>query len=148
MLEGNIKSYNGDLSWVHPFQDGEYPPWLTKPVYYNTIKKIVIEDGVTGIGKNSFRWLTWVESIEIADSVKMIQDKAFLDCNSLKNLVLPSRGLTNIGKDIFYANSSQSEQGKQITIIINNVQGDGRWYSKENGDEVFIDWNNIRRKRF
>ncbi len=146
--KGNIKSYNGDLSWVHPFQDGEYPPWLTKPVYYNTIKKIVIEDGVTGIGKNSFRWLTWVESIEIADSVKMIQDKAFLDCNSLKNLVLPSRGLTNIGKDIFYANSSQSEQGKQITIIINNVQGDGRWYSKENGDEVFIDWNNIRRKRF
>lgn len=50
------------------------------------ITSIVIEDGVTTIGKNAFSICEFTQSISIPISVKKINEKAFEYCNSLKNI--------------------------------------------------------------
>lgn len=62
-------------------------PWL---VYSNEIEKIVVEDGVTGVGEYAFYNLKKLTAVELSDSVKTIGYYAFRNCTSLKSITLPS----------------------------------------------------------
>ena len=75
------------------------------------IEKVVIEQGVTAIGNNSFAWMDALCSVEIADSVTSIGSRAFSQCAELTDLALPN-GLTFIGDYAFMGCSSLT----QITI--------------------------------
>ncbi len=66
------------------------------------IKKIVINEGLTGIGDDAFSCCDAAESVVIPDSVTWIGDGAFASCRSLKKLTVPN-GVTRIGKYAFYA---------------------------------------------
>lgn len=59
-------------------------PWKNE-VFYT----VIIEDGVTHIGKNAFIDQWSVTSVTIADSVTDIGDGAFSGCNGIKTLVMP-----------------------------------------------------------
>ena len=57
------------------------------PVYGNSsVKKVVIEDGVTSIGDNAFPNCAGLESIEIPSGVTSIGDFAFSRCSSLTSI--------------------------------------------------------------
>ena len=71
------------------------------PVYINSsVKKVVIEDGVTSIGNDAFYYCTSLTSITIPDSVTSIGSSAFRDCTSLTTITIPD-GVTSIGSSAF-----------------------------------------------
>lgn len=74
--------------------DGEEPP----PMWHGneTIKEIVIENGITRIGDFAFDACTKVESISISDSVTSIGDWAFANCKKLESITIPN-SVTDIG---------------------------------------------------
>ena len=60
------------------------------------ITKVVIEDGVTKIGKFAFTNLQQLTSVQIPDSVKTIGNSAFARCSSLRQIDIPG-SVTEIG---------------------------------------------------
>ena len=83
-------------------------PW---DAYWEQIKTLVIEPGVTGIGSYAFWRLSYMTSVEIPDTVTHIDAYAFHSCGSLETIDLP-QGLTIIGTGAFY----QCGGVKQIMI--------------------------------
>ncbi|MCI6832489.1 MAG: leucine-rich repeat protein, partial [Clostridiales bacterium] len=124
------------LTWSFAVADGtltisgegamdDYDSWSSRP--WNdlgeSITTVVVEDGVTTIGKNAFFALVQLktaelgkdvtrigarafgncnnlESINIPDGVTAIEGGAFANCSKLKELVLPD-GVTRIGEAAF-----------------------------------------------
>ena len=70
-------------------------PW--RSFYF---KKVIIQDGVTGIGDNAFNNCESVKSISIANSVKRIGECAFYGCRISGVLTLPEN-LEVLGKGAF-----------------------------------------------
>ncbi|MBQ9808511.1 MAG: leucine-rich repeat domain-containing protein [Ruminococcus sp.] len=98
-----------------------YVPWYD---IRNNIKSVIIENGITDIGRNAFYTCTSLESvtipdsvtsigyrafqrctgltsIEIPDSVTSIDDYAFEFCTGLTSITIPD-SVTSIGTDAFY----------------------------------------------
>jgi hypothetical protein len=75
------------------------------------ITRIVIEDGVTSIGKNAFSGCSTLTSVDMADSVTSMGTNAFYGCTSLSNVRL-SQNLTSIAESAFFECSSL----KSVTI--------------------------------
>lgn len=73
----------------------------------NTIKTVILPDGVEEIGFAAFDGLRALETINIPSSVKIIDDFAFRWCESLKNVYIPD-GLTEIGREAFYGSGITS----------------------------------------
>ena len=70
-------------------------PWNVQ-----NVKDVVIENGVTSIGRNAFRGCEGVKEIQLPESVETIGDSAFAFCTQLKKLWLP-QNLTKIGRAAF-----------------------------------------------
>ena len=73
-------------------------PWRDR--HEAAILKVVVEDGVTAIGKAAFAYCTNVTSASIAASVTSIGDEAFYFCKKLAEAELPA-GLTGLGESAF-----------------------------------------------
>ena len=77
-------------------------PWMK---YRDTIRRVVIPEGVTRIGAHAFYgaysdFQFSFNSVTIADSVTSIGDRAFIGCNYLERANLPN-DLTEIGASAF-----------------------------------------------
>lgn len=70
--------------------------------YASDITKVVIDDGVTGIGTYGFYGLTALKDIEIPETVTSIGRGAFVRCDALEEIVLPT-GITTISEEMFYS---------------------------------------------
>ncbi len=77
-------------------------PWYS---YASSITTVIIEDGVTSIGRYSFYNYTNLTSITIPDSVTSIGTYAFRGCSSLTSVTIPN-GVTSIGSYTFFKCSS------------------------------------------
>ena len=66
----------------------------------DSIKKVVIEDGVTSIGNRAFYWCTGLTSIALPNSVTSIGNSAFDVCESLTSITIPG-SVTIIGDSAF-----------------------------------------------
>lgn len=75
----------------------DYRPWKE---YKNSIKTVIIGDGVTTIGENSFIDCNSLADVTIADSVAMIGYSAFYDCDSLTRVTIGDSVIT-IGDSAF-----------------------------------------------
>lgn len=62
-------------------------PWIS---YANQIKALVIEEGITSIGKYTFEYLTKLETAMLPETVNLIDCGAFRGCSSLKSIYLPA----------------------------------------------------------
>ena len=80
------------------FVDYRYVPWGS--ICYD-IEKVVIEDGVTNIGKYAFYECTNLTSVEMPNSVTSIEAAAFDGCKSLTSIKIPN-SVTSIGDWAFY----------------------------------------------
>lgn len=76
-------------------------PWRKNSYQNSLIKALVVEDGVTSIGKYAFKGLDAMKSAKIAGSVKKIGDYAFEFCMHLSDLILQP-GITTVGENAFY----------------------------------------------
>lgn len=110
--------------------NGEMPAYETnsavQPEEWKTAQKLVVEDGVTKIGKYAFDRCTALKDAEIAATVKTIDDSAFFSCANLENILLHD-GIEAISASAFRAcNSLQSAVlPKSITSIGSRAfQGD------------------------
>ena len=77
-------------------------PWHSQ---LNEIKKVVIENKVTNIGRNAFSACKNLVSVTISNSVTSIGDGAFYDCSSLTSITIPN-SVTSIGGNAFYGCSN------------------------------------------
>ena len=71
----------------------------------DSVKKVVIEDGVTSIGNSAFDSCSNLTSITIPKSVTSIGNYAFSDCSSLTSITIPD-SVTSIGYYAFFYCSS------------------------------------------
>lgn len=95
---GDVKAVlsNGTLtiSGTGAMQDFDYASTRGKPAYIpwteeqSTITKVVIEDGVTSIGADSFYYCARLTSISIPKSVSSIGDRVFCRCGALNSLTV------------------------------------------------------------
>ena len=97
-------SGTGDMADYAYYSDdyGEMT-WSNAPWYgvRSQVKNIVIESGVTSIGKNAFYRCTELTKVTISDSVVRIGDYAFRSCYSLTGLKIPDN-VTSVAYAVFY----------------------------------------------
>jgi hypothetical protein len=96
-------------------------PWYSN---VTSIKKIVVENGVTAIGDNFFYGLSMAKNVFVAGTVTKIGDNAFGGCTSIRKINIPAL-VTNIGKNAFFGCAALTE------AIFGNPNG---WAVSENKD--------------
>ena len=106
-------------------------PWITASKDIGCdITKLVVEDGITGIGERSFARMKDLEEIELADSITEIGGAVFSDCNSkVKRVQLPA-SLETLGLYAFNLTGNI----ESFTIADRNphfLTEDGVLYNKE-----------------
>ena len=87
---------NGKMDiWRHIDPDS---PWANN----YSIKKVVIEEGVTSIGSNAFIGCSYLTSISIPSSIESIGEYSFCGCVRLSQVLIPD-GVKYIGDSAFWA---------------------------------------------
>ena len=99
-------------SWI-----GDYP-WYS---YQESIKKVIINEGVTSIGYQAFYGCSSLTSINIPEGVTSIGSGAFSRCSSLTSINIPE-SVTSIGYGAFAGCSSLTS----IKVDENNAKYDSR----------------------
>ncbi len=107
-LSGN---YSENIKWTLDADgvltlsgEGEIPdltesaPWSSRRA---DIQTIIVEDGITSIGKDVFIGLEDLTSVSLPKGIKSISDEAFYKCINLKTINFPD-GLERIGSDAFF----------------------------------------------
>ena len=140
----------GYNSYYSPFYDKE------------SIKSVIIEDGITSIGHDSFKGCLNLENVVIPDSVTSIGKDAFEYCENLTSIVIPD-SVTSIGiyatygcenlKDVYYSGTESDWNkisiGEYNSGILNaNIHflGEDPPTSETTGTEVEFEIGNISAK--
>ncbi|MBR3145275.1 MAG: leucine-rich repeat domain-containing protein, partial [Clostridia bacterium] len=90
MYSYSYSSYNGDYVTDAPWRE-----------YYNKMKTLVINSGVTSIGDYAFYGCTKLTSVTIPDSVTSLGWYAFTSCTGLTSITI-SDNVTSIGTGAFW----------------------------------------------
>jgi hypothetical protein len=81
--------------------ENNFFPAISDSVKQNCIVKVVIEEGVTTIGKGAFNSFYALAELSLPSTLNTIGDYAFFDCDGLTTVDLPD-GVTSIGEQAFY----------------------------------------------
>ena len=110
-------SGTGDMwDWQRTLTGGD-TPWSDSG---NTIKTVIIQNGVTSIGRNAFCGCGGLTNIKIPDGITSVGDYTFADCSSLEGVDIPDT-VTEIGEAAFYGCSSLT--GVSIPNRVTNIGG-------------------------
>ena len=88
-------SGTGEMQEIYHYSGSR--PWDD---YHNSIKKVVIEEGVKTISDYAFYYYNKITSITLPDSMTTIGAYAFSWCTSLTDVTIPN-GVTKIGNEAF-----------------------------------------------
>lgn len=86
------------------YEDGK-APWYSSA---SSIKKVVVEDGVTSLGKLALQDCSFLTSLDLGTTLTKIGEGAFYNCSSLETFTAPS-SLTTIDEGAFAYCSSLKE---------------------------------------
>ncbi|MBQ4572768.1 MAG: leucine-rich repeat domain-containing protein [Clostridia bacterium] len=122
-------------------------PW---EFYKDSIKNVVINDGVTAIGDYAFYYCTNINSVTISDSVLIIKKDSFCGCESLTSIIIPDsvttvcdyafahcfsltsitipHSITTIGRKIF---------GNCYSLASITVDSNNQYYSSDKSGVLF-----------
>ena len=90
-------------------------PWYA---YSSSIKKVVINNGVTSVGWHAFEGCTGLTSVTIPNSVTSIENDAFSGCSNIENADINSQSALDA---ISFTNKLTSiKLGNKITSIGNS----------------------------
>jgi hypothetical protein len=78
--------------------DFSQTPWSA---YRSSITTVVIEEGVTSIGNNTFKYYTHLTSVTVPETLTSIGNYAFYNCQGLTSISI-GKGVTSIGDRAFY----------------------------------------------
>lgn len=96
--EGEMNVYTTDI-----FGDTYIDPeWSSLK---DEVEKVVINEGVTNVGKHAFLLFSKLKDVKIASTVEIIDVAAFEECTALTEITLPE-GLKEFGEEAFYGCSS------------------------------------------
>lgn len=87
----------GDYDYVNVSYGTFDRPWDN---YKNQIKNIVVQDGITKIGKNAFNYCENIMNIKLPDSLITIDNWSFYRCKSISTIELPDT-ITYLGERAF-----------------------------------------------
>ena len=82
--------------------EGEFMPWKQA----KTVKKLVVEEGVTSIGDRAFEFFSNLKKVDLADSITYIGESAFSN-NAIEEITLP-KNLKTIRSRAFCATPIKS----------------------------------------
>ena len=87
----------------------------------DSVRKIVIGEGITSIGKQSFSNFENLEEVVFPETLKIIGNGAFFECSSLAQVILPE-SVERLGAGAFAGcRSLASFSGKGVVIFKNFV---------------------------
>ena len=89
----------------------KYTPWY---ISRNKLKTLIIEDGVTSIGRNSFYGCSSLINITIPDSITSIHKSSFLGTAYYENTDNWENGVLYLGKTVIGARSNETVGGVEI----------------------------------
>lgn len=110
-------------------------PWKSSSLDY-TIKTVIIEEGVTNVGNNSFAGCLELSNLELPSSIVSIGNSAFSNCDSLRRIIIP-KGVISIGESAFSSSNSLDH-----VVIPNSVATIGERAFAYNGI-FYNDYTNI-----
>lgn len=99
---------NGVLTISGSGATADYDTALNKTPWGYNIKKVIIESGVTAIGRSAFSGCHSLTEVQIAPTVVSIGERAFKNCDKLTSVALPD-SVTEIMDDAFRKCSSLSD---------------------------------------
>ncbi len=110
-------------------------PWHSIRSYIATV---IIGDGITSIGNNSFIEFWSLASVTLGNSVLSIGDSAFYDCRSLTEITI-LESVTSIGTDAFYGCENLKTVTTYSADVIPTVGSTDYGYLAYYADNVIID---------
>ena len=81
--------------------EGEMDDYRFSPWHDSGVKRIIIGDGVTTIGRSAFSGCSSLTSVTIPNSVTTIGQAAFNECSLLTSVTIPN-SVTTISDKTFY----------------------------------------------
>jgi len=134
-------SGNGPMNNTYPgSNDPSVTPWGN---YRSQIAHVVVEDGVTSIGKCSFFAISAISSVSIGCDVESIGNLAFYQCSGITEINIPDNvntlgnrvfyncfnlatitgcaGITSIGFDAFFQTKWRNDQPSGQILYVGNV---------------------------
>lgn len=92
-------------------------PWYK---YAEYVTDVIIEEGVTSVGKHAFKEYIHISKVTLPSTLKVIERSAFEGCTSLSDIDLSETALTSIGNRAFYGCTSLTNldfSGTAVNLI-------------------------------
>ena len=91
------------------------PPW--KEHYYGDIHRVIVKEGITGLGGEVFSYLPYLAEVQLPSSLKSMGGEVFLlSGDSSLDIVIPD-GMTDIGDAFHMSHIRSIKLGKGITEL-------------------------------
>lgn len=142
-----VISGTGDMT---EYEGENYVPWH---VYASGITQVIVEDGITSIGRYAFSNFKKLKNLNLGNDIKKIGSSAFVNCVSLQELNIPEQ-VTEIGWYAFQGCSllKKVNLSDSVTEIGNSAFKDCALLNEVNmsdnlstiGDEAFYNCKELR----
>ena len=105
-FEGGIVSWTLDNNGVLTISGTGYMDWPDfdnwpwRQEYRETVKKLIIEPGISGLAEDQFRNMTALQEVSFPSTLSWVADRAFWGCTSLRSVDLPE-GVNYVGEYAF-----------------------------------------------
>ena len=111
------------------------------PWYKNDkVANVVIQDGITGLGKYTFQFYNGLRSVTMSNSVTSIGYGAFVDCTNLTRIEF-SNNLTTIGENAF--NNCIALEGVVIPSSVTSITENTFYNCRSLGSIVVAEGNTV-----